>query len=129
MDQIFSEQVKELEVTVSITEEYIENIMNAVLEGGQWVIHKEEQAQWVEKPAGIYQDEWAARLLLTGETLKLIDKRNENTIFLMTLDDLYNGIALIFKNGHHNGFSNTVTKTEADAIIQYSLFKKLPYLT
>ncbi|MEK3976522.1 hypothetical protein [Psychrobacillus sp. FSL K6-1267] len=129
MDQIFSEQVKELEVTVSITEEYIENIMNAVLEEGQWVIHKEEQAQWVEKPAGVYQDEWAARLLLTGETLKLIDKRNENTIFLMTLDDLYNGISLIFKNGHHNCFSNTVTKTEADAIIQYSLFKKLPYLT
>lgn len=129
MDQIFSEQVKELEVTVSITEEYIENIMNAVLEGDQWVIHKEEQAQWVEKPAGVYQDEWAARLLLTGETLKLIDKRNENTIFLMTLDDLYNGISLIFKNGPHNGFSNTVTKTEADAIIQYSLLKKLPYLT
>ncbi|MER2071320.1 MAG: hypothetical protein ABS898_05365 [Psychrobacillus sp.] len=85
--------IKELQVTISITEETIENIMSALLEDEKWSIHQEnDQSNWSNKPLGIYQDEWATNLLLHGETLMLTDKRNKNSLYSMTLEDLYDGI-------------------------------------
>ena len=121
--------IKELQVTISITEETIENIMSALLEDEKWSIHQEDdQSIWSNKPLGIYQDEWATNLLLHGETLMLTDKRNKNSLYSMTLEDLYDGIFFSLKGGNNSLFQNVTHKT-ADTIIQYSIFKRLPYLS
>ncbi|MCM3359483.1 hypothetical protein MKY09_15615 [Psychrobacillus sp. FSL K6-4046] len=121
--------IKELQVTISITEETIENIMSALLEDEKWSIHQEDdQSIWSNKPLGIYQDEWATNLLLHGETLMLTDKRNKNSLYSMTLEDLYDGIFFSLKGGNNSLFQN-VTNETADTIIQYSIFKRLLYLS
>ncbi len=121
--------IKELQVTISITEETIENIMSALLEDEKWSIHQEDdQSIWSNKPLGIYQDEWATNLLLHGETLMLTDKRNKNSLYSMTLEDLYDGIFFSLKGGNSSLFQN-VTNETADTIIQYSIFKRLLYLS
>ena len=121
--------IKELQVTISITEETIENIMSALLEDEKWSIHQEDdQSNWSNKPLGIYQDEWATNLLLHGETLMLTDKRNKNSLYSMTLEDLYDGIFFSLKGGNSSLFQN-VTNETADTIIQYSIFKRLLYLS
>ena len=121
--------IKELQVTISITEETIENIMSALLEDEKWSIHQEnDQSNWSNKPLGIYQDEWATNLLLHGETLMLTDKRNKNSLYSMTLEDLYDGIFFSLKGGNNSLFQN-VTNETADTIIQYSIFKRLLYLS
>lgn len=118
---------KEIQATISITEENIETIMSTLLEDERWTIHKEEQSNWSNKPSGIYQDEWATDLLLQGEPLRLTDKRN-NSLCSMTLEDLLEGIVLSLKEGNSNLFQ-TVTNKTADRIIQYALFKRILYLT
>lgn len=121
--------IKELQVTISITEETIENIMSALLEDEKWSIHQEDdQSNWSNKPLGIYQDEWATNLLLHGETLMLTDKRNKNSLYSMTLEDLYDGIFFSLKGRNSSLFQN-VTNETADTIIQYSIFKRLLYLS
>ena len=121
--------IKELQVTISITEETIENIMSALLEDEKWSIHQDnDQSNWSNKPLGIYQDEWATNLLLHGETLMLTDKRNKNSLYSMTLEDLYDGIFFSLKGGNNSLFQN-VTNETADTIIQYSIFKRLLYLS
>lgn len=121
--------IKELQVTISITEETIENIMSALLEDEKWSIHQDnDQSNWSNKPLGIYQDEWATNLLLHGETLMLTDKRNKNSLYSMTLEDLYDGIFFSLKGGNSSLFQN-VTNETADTIIQYSIFKRLLYLS
>ncbi len=118
---------KEIQATISITEENIETIMSTILEDERWAIHQEEQSNWSKKPSGIYQDEWATDLLLQGETLRLTDKRN-NSLCSMTLEDLLEGIILSLKEGNINLFQ-TVTNKSAERIIQYALFKRILYLT
>ena len=121
--------IKELQVTISITEETIENIMSALLEDEKWSIHQDDdQSNWSNKPLGIYQDEWATNLLLHGEMLMLTDKRNKNSLYSMTLEDLYDGIFFSLKGGNNSLFQN-VTNETADTIIQYSIFKRLLYLS
>ncbi|NME06725.1 hypothetical protein [Psychrobacillus sp. BL-248-WT-3] len=121
--------IKELQVTISITEETIENIMSALLEDEKWSIHQDDdQSNWSNKPLGIYQDEWATNLLLHGEMLMLTDKRNKNSLYSMTLEDLYDGIFFSLKGGNSSLFQN-VTNETADTIIQYSIFKRLLYLS
>lgn len=120
--------VKELQVTISITEDNIMKIMSSMLEDEKWVIHKDEQSSWSKKPSGVYQDEWATELLLQGETLSLADKRNKNSLCSMTLEDLLDGIVLSLKESNIYLFQNITYKT-TDKIIQYSLFKRLLYLT
>lgn len=121
--------IKELQVTISITEETIENIMSALLEDEKWSIRQDDdQSNWNNKPLGIYQDEWATNLLLHGETLMLTDKRNKNSLYSMTLEDLYDGIFFSLKGGNSSLFQN-VTNETADTIIQYSIFKRLLYLS
>lgn len=118
--------VKSLQGSFSITEENIENIMSGMLEGEHWAIHIEGQPHWSKKPLGVYQDEWVTNLLLHGESLRLTDKRNNNSLCSMTLEDLFDGIILSLKEANSSMFHNITTKT-ADGIIQYSLFKKIIY--
>ena len=57
----------------------------------------------------------------------LTDKRNKNSLYSMTLEDLYDGIFFSLKGGNNSLFQN-VTNETADTIIQYSIFKRLLYL-
>ncbi|WP_342598008.1 hypothetical protein MHB48_10285 [Psychrobacillus sp. FSL H8-0483] len=122
-------KIAEIKVEVIVTENNIESIMNAAIEGGigYWAHLIKTGEKWDLKTKGLYTYEWATNLLINGETIEFVDRENEEKCWSLNLEKLLKGIELNYKNRPHDTNIENASETTGDSIIQYALFERIVY--
>ena len=114
-------------IEVTVTDDDIDNIMCAALEGGI--------TYWCSKAevVGKYLGEYASEQISRGGALKLHDCEDD-TVFELTLEKFLNGLRLWIENDRSFALMNgggldasEIDAVAADAIVQYALFNDVVY--
>lgn len=118
----------EIKMNVKLTQEDVDDIMCAALEGG--ISYWARKAEVVDE----YLGEWAHEQISRGGALKLYDAE-EDDIYELTLERLLHGFELWVIGGYdtYGAVSNEEVNTgdidadKADQIIQLALFDEIIY--
>lgn len=126
-----SEKAFEVEIkqTIKVTQQDIDDIMVAALEGGinYWC--------WKAEVVGDWLGEWAHEQIARGGMLKLYDSEADEKYWL-TLDKLLNGIKKAYEEGCYKEYEwcdghildcCQIDAEVADCIVQYALFGEWVY--
>src|SRR5690606_2445918 len=99
------------------------------IEGGinYWGMLTRAEPEWKEKPQEEPASTWAARMLLDGKTVQLIDVEDDTETFDLTLDKLINGLVINARERPEDIDLEQADAITYDCIIQYALFGKLVY--
>lgn len=118
----------EIKMNVKLTEEDIDDIMCAALEGGI--------SYWCRKAevVGEYLGEYASEQISRGGTLRLYDSEDDE-VYELTLENLLHGFELWVIGGYDtygsvsNGEVDTmeIDAEKADQIVQLALFDEIIY--
>lgn len=119
----------EVKQSIVVTEEDIDDIMCAALEGGitYWCCKAEV--------VGEYLGEWGHEQIARGGTLKLHD-REEDEVYELTREKLLNGIKLAYDYDCYHDYEwcdghsldcCQIDADVADCIVQYALFGDVIY--
>lgn len=114
------------EIVVNLTEQDIDDIMCAALEGGI--------CYWCSKAEviGDYLGEYAHEQISRGGALRLHDCESEQ-VYELTLENFLKGVKLYFEQGCHVQVEDNTIDTcdidanDADCIVQFALFGEVVY--
>lgn len=121
-----------INVKVEVSQDDIINIMVTAIEGGigYWACLVNEGEDWDNKPVDVATSEHAARLLLTGKTVKFYDTDEEFESaqkWELNLNKLLMGIKQYIQEHSIVMFMDDLDSIAADQIIQFALFGDIVY--
>ena len=123
-------------VTVWLSEEDITDIMVEALEHGigYWACLDNRFDMLADAPPDEPVAETAAKILLKGGSLTLLDDEDHSNEWVLTLDKLLNGIGQYISEAGAKAFDGYegldigyIDSVVADMIIQYALFDEIVY--
>jgi hypothetical protein len=127
----------EVDATIKLTEEDITDIMVTALEGGigYWACLDNTTPEFEDAPKGEAISETAARILIEGSEIVLIDEEDDYAKYGLTLNKLLAGVKRYVDEGYdqYGAFSpdgndlGNLDAEGADAVIQLAVFKELVY--
>ncbi len=114
------------QIEVSLTQQDIDDIMVAALEGGI--------NYWCRKAkvVGEYLGEYASEQISRGGSLTLYDAESSDK-WELTLEKFLNGVKLYFEQGCHVQVEDNsidagdIDANDADCIVQFALFEKVVF--
>ncbi|EKS4345207.1 hypothetical protein QB607_003211 [Clostridium botulinum] len=123
-----NKKIGEVITKTDIAEDDICNIIVSSFEGGSnyWMGLNNEGEEWEQKPKDEPLSTWATKLLLDGKSITLIDIE-EDKEHIVNLKDILKGIQLNNQNRKWASDKENWDATDADCIIQYSIFNDVIY--
>jgi hypothetical protein len=123
-----------IKVLVEVDDEFFDNIVTTMLEGGSnyWIKTIQIHHPDGEKPKGIPLSTWAASALNKGGFV-MIQPQDEIKHYRLEMKDLWNGlhrwieskpgsVPVVVENGKTTIDAGDIDANDADAILQYALF-------
>ena len=116
-------------------EDMIDIISSAVYDIGYWaVIHNDSNEWWEarsETPKDYTFEDIMYHILKKGERVIILDIEQlddeDGDFWLLTLDNLLNGIKLTIQNKYWDGDIDTIDGEIGDIIFQYALFNEIVF--
>lgn len=127
-------------ITITLDEQFFEDILVTALEGGSnyWISNTQINHPGGARPKDIPSSIWASQALINGGSV--IFKTDDNETETLTLGAFQNGVpvwadkhpitvtsTLFVDNGKVTLDASNLDADDADAILQYALFGKLVY--
>ena len=106
-------------------------ISSAVYDIGYWSVIDNDNNIWNSMSDSLPEEHtfedvfWS--ILKGGKTVTMYDAEDDEEVWELTLDKLFNGIKLAIERGHWNGKVDDIDGEVGDIIFQYALFEDIIY--